>query len=286
MKKHAVKKSKVEISVVMGVYNPPDKKQLILAVASIIKQSFKRWELILCDDGSEEAYMPDIEAVAAMDSRIILIRNDVNRGLGYSLNQCCHIAKGKYIARMDVDDISRSDRFEKEYRFLERNLQYDWVGSNSELFDEEGIWGVEIMPETPSSEDFLRYSPYIHPSVMFRAEVLRQARGYQVSEMARRCEDYELFMRLHSMGKHGYNLQEPLFQYREDKNGYKKRTFQSRMREMKIRLEGFERLGILRADTLSHVMRPVAASLISPEALKFVRNVRKDRCVRTREKQI
>ena len=97
----------------------------------------------------------------------------------------------------------------------------------------------ERMPEVPISEDFLKYSPYIHPSVMFCKKELQQ-NGYRVSKLTRRCEDYELFMRLHSQGFKGYNLQENLFLYREEKESYKKRKIRFRVYEMMIRYQGFK----------------------------------------------
>lgn len=277
----------IKISVIMGIYNPTDKNQLIQAVTSIVCQTFEAWEMIVCDDGSDEEHASMIQNVAGMDSRIRLIRNEKNRGLGYSLNQCLNLAEGAYIARMDSDDCSMPERFEKEYTFLESHKEYQWVGSNSELFDENGVWGIDRMPEVPEAKDFLPYSPFIHPSVMFRKEVLRKAGGYPVSDLTRRCEDYELFMRLHASGKRGYNIQENLLQYREDKNTYKKRTFQSRIDEMRIRRSGFRRLGISASDALPYIIRPLAAGAVSPEFLRLIRqNMRKDYRVRQREQQI
>ena len=120
---------KVKISVIMGVYNPVEQKQLQAAVRSMIRQTMTDWELILCDDGSHITYQPLIDEAIEMDERIIRIRNKTNKGLGYSLNQCLSIAKGKYIARMDGDDISEPERFRKQYDFLERHPEYQWVGS-------------------------------------------------------------------------------------------------------------------------------------------------------------
>ena len=138
---------KVKISVIMGVYNPVEQKQLQAAVRSMIRQTMTDWELILCDDGSHITYQPLIDEAIEMDERIIRIRNKTNKGLGYSLNQCLSIAKGKYIARMDGDDISEPERFRKQYDFLERHPEYQWVGSNSRLFDEHGVWGADCVPE-------------------------------------------------------------------------------------------------------------------------------------------
>lgn len=267
--------SEVKISVIMGLYNPKNREHLLQALLSVIHQTMSDWELILCDDGSDKKGAEMICEAAELDPRIVLIRNQNNHGLGYSLNKCIHIAQGKYIARMDGDDISMPERFQKQYDFLESNRQYQWTGSNAALFDESGIWGVDRMPEIPQARDFLPYSPYIHPSVMFQKEILQETGGYSAAELTRRCEDYELFMRLHKAGYQGYNMQESLIQYREDGNTYKKRTIQSRIREMQVRYRGFKQLGILHSDTAAYVVRPLAAGALSPIVLEYLRkNVR------------
>lgn len=262
---------KIKISVIMGIYNPLNSAQLKEAILSIINQTMTEWELILCDDGSCGDYVPMIQEAIQMDDRIIRIRNKTNKGLGYSLNQCLSIAQGKYIARMDGDDVSEPDRLQKEYDFLETHKEYQWVGSNSVLFDQNGVWGEDRMPENPKAEDFLAYSPYIHPSVMFRASVLRKINGYPISQETRRCEDYELFMRLYREGYRGYNIQEPLLRYREDEYTYKKRTLYSRIQEMKIRYQGFHSLGLLRPEYVGYVMKPLAAGVVPPSVLSVLR---------------
>ena len=243
----------------------------------MIRQTMTDWELILCDDGSHITYQPLIDEAIEMDERIIRIRNKTNKGLGYSLNQCLSIAKGKYIARMDEDDISEPERFRKQSVFGTA-CGIQWVGSNSRLFDEHGVWGADCVPERPEASDFLSYSPYIHPSVMFRAEVLRKIKGYPISEETRRCEDYELFMRLHKAGYRGYNLQEPLIRYREDEHTYRKRTIQSRMQEVKIRYRGFRQLGDPASGDgsvcdASAGSRAVSANGFKPDPAKYEKGV-------------
>ena len=135
-----------------------------------------------------------------------------------------------------------------------------------------------VCRKLPEASDFLSYSPYIHPSVMFRAEVLRKIKGYPISEETRRCEDYELFMRLHKAGYRGYNLQEPLIRYREDEHTYRKRTIQSRMQEVKIRYRGFRQLGILRPETAAYRdasagSRAVSANGFKPDPAKYEKGV-------------
>lgn len=102
---------------------------------------------------------------------------------------------------MDADDISDPNRLKVQYDFLEKNPQYSWCGCNARLLDENGIWGTREMPEAPAEKDYLKYSPYIHPTVMYRASLFEETDGYKVSEETLLCEDYEIFMRLRQMGK-------------------------------------------------------------------------------------
>lgn len=264
----------IKVSVILGVYNPKE-EDLNKAVRSIIEQTFKEWELILYDDGSEKGAAERIRKLSQLDERIRWIRNEKNHGLAYALNQCMKLAEGKYIARMDADDLSKPERLEKQYRFLEGHPEFLWVGTNAGLFDRKGVWGCERMPEVPISEDFLKYSPYIHPSVMFRKKELRQ-NGYRVSKLTRRCEDYELFMRLHAQGFKGYNLQENLFLYREEKESYKKRKIRFRVYEMMIRYQGFKRLHILTPATMPYVLRPLAGGLPGASHIRRILRRRRD----------
>lgn len=255
----------------MGVYNPKQPEYLLQAVQSIIGQTFQDWEMLIYDDGSDKKYIPVIRKAAELDPRIRLIRCEKNHGLAYALNQCIKQARGKYIARMDDDDISKPERLEKIYDFLEIHREYQWAGTNSDLIDEKGVWGRGTMQEIPEKEDYLPYSPYIHPSVVFRKKILDRIKGYKVASDTMRCEDYELFMRLYENGYRGYNLQEPLFQYREDDNAYKKRKYCYRIREMKIRYQGFKKLGILSIRTLPYVVKPVVTGLIPHKTIKYLR---------------
>ena len=264
----------IEISVVMGVFNPENEEQLFQSVTSIINQSFQKWELFIYNDGSLEQYEKLFQKISYMDKRIIYIRSVENKGLSYALNQCIKKANGRYIARMDGDDISVPRRLDTLYQFLETHSEYQWVGSNAELIDTEGAWGCEKMQKVPRTQDFLRYSPYIHPAVMFRKEILEQSQGYCVSELTRRCEDYELFMRLHRAGYQGYNIQENLLLYREDEKGYQRRLYRYYIREMLIRYQGFRGLGLLKMKNMPYVLRPLLAGLIPSKIILYIKGLR------------
>ncbi len=244
------------ISVLLCVYNPK-KAQLEQAVNSIVNQTMKEWELLLYDDGSHEQQERYIYDISCMDKRIRYYRNDKHHSLAYGLNQLMQYATGKYIARMDGDDYSHPERFRRSYEFLENHPEYAWVGCNTRLMDSDGaIWGCRQMPEVPKAWDFLRYSPYIHPAVMFRADIIKYAK-YKKSDRMLRGEDYELFMRLHALGKRGYNLQEELFFYREDELCYKRRSLLCQMEEVRIRWYGFKRLGFNRAIRFVYSIKPL-----------------------------
>ena len=251
-----------KVSVIMGVYNQMDKEALRFAVDSIINQTLNDFEFLIYDDGSLPEAAEYICDICKSDSRIKLISASENRGLAFSLNSCIDIASGKYIARMDADDYSMPERLEKQYDFLETNPQYAWCGCAAVLFDAKGDWGERIMPEIPENKDFLRFSPYIHPSVMYRVEILKNTGKYKVSKETLRCEDYEIFMRLTQAGYRGYNLPEKLFKYREDEASYRRRKFSFRINEAKIRYRNFKNMKMLFPTGWIFCLRPIVGGLI------------------------
>ena len=115
-------------------------------------------------------------------------------------------------------------------------------------------------------EDFLLYSPFIHPSVVFRREVFEKYGNYSQSRQTLRCEDYELFMRLYILGSYGYNLQEELFCYREDRDSFRKRKLRFRIDETRLRARWFGRLGLGGIKGRLYRYRPLAGGVI-PAAL-------------------
>ena len=163
---------------------------------------------------------------------------------------------------MDADDVSYPNRFAEEIMFLEQHPEYMWCGSNCKLMDENGIWGDGIRPENPGTEDYLKYSPYIHPTVMYRASLFKKVAGYAESKKTLRCEDYELFMRLFGLGYKGYNIQKTLLYYRVDRKKYHTRSWINRFREGQVRYEGFRGLGILWPKGWLYIFRPIASRIV------------------------
>lgn len=261
-----------KVSVIMGVYNQWNKDVLKAAVDSILSQTFKDFEFIIYDDGSDEAVGNHLAEIAKTDDRIVLIRAKDNNGLAFSLNVCIDKACGEYIARMDSDDISLPDRLQRQVEFLDKNKKFWWCGCYAELFDDNGVWGVRKMPQEPQDEDYLRYSPYIHPTVMYRASVFEEAKEkYNVSAETLRCEDYEIFMRLRQLGYCGCNIPEILFQYREDNEAFKRRKFKYRINEAKIRYRNFKTMHMLWPKGWIYVIRPIVGGLVPSRMLAFIK---------------
>ncbi len=254
------------VSVIMGVYNQMDDLIMKTAVNSILNQTYRNIEFLIWDDGSCREAAMRVKALEVLDDRIHVICSGTNNGLAYSLNECILRANGKYIARMDADDFSLSNRIEKQVAFLESHPEYAWCGTNAELFDESGVWGRRPYPEIPVEKDYYKFSPFVHPSVVFRAEIFDEGRGYLATEETLRCEDYEIFMRLMQRGLQGYNLQEYLFRYRETRDSYSKRRVRYRINEARIRYTLYKDMGILFPAGWLFVLRPIVACFI-PSAL-------------------
>lgn len=256
------KAARPAISVIMSIYNQKCPERLNKAVMSILHQSFTDFEFIIYDDGSDKEVTDRLRQYAKLDDRVLFISNPVNHGLAYSLNTCIDVASGKYLARMDDDDISSVNRLQIQYDFMEKHPEIAFSGCNAMLIDEKGIWGYRKMPEFPDEKHFLKFSPFIHPTVIVRREVFEQGNTYNHSKDYWRCEDYELFMRLWKLGFKGQNLQEELFYYREERASYAKRKLRYRMDEMKLRYRNFKELGILFPLGWLYALRPVAAAMI------------------------
>lgn len=256
------------VSVIMGAYNCA--ATLGDSIQSMLNQDFGDFEILVCDDGSTDGTAKVIADYAARDRRVVPLKNDSNVGLARTLNRCIEQARGRYLARMDGDDISRPDRIGRQVAFLEARPEYDLCGSSIALFDSAGIWGTIEYPEYPDASSFLFRSPFAHPSVMFRAERLRRAGGYDTSKAVGRSEDYELFMRLYAEGSRGYNIQEPLLQYREELGSFKKRKLRYAVTEARVRLRGFARLGLLPRG-IHYVMKPIFIGLIPKRAYTAAR---------------
>ncbi len=262
------------ISVVMGVYNIPEKEQLKLSIDSILNQTYKNFEFIIIDDGSTNDTYEWLEDLCKNDSRVKLFKNEQNMGLQKTLNKGIKLSKGEYIARMDGDDYCTLDRFEKQINFLSNHPEYQLVSTNANCFDENGVWGERIFDEVLNKNSFLFTSPIQHGSILTYRKSFDIAGLYSEESYAERNEDYDLFMRMFSRGIKMYTLQEKMYFYRVDDVCYSKRKYKYRVKEAKVRAKGYKKLGLY-PKGLIYVIKPLIVGLIPQSILKKIHSKRK-----------
>ena len=218
------------ISVLMGIYNCAD--TLPEAIECILAQTVTDWELILCDDGSKDStYAIAAEYQEKYPDQIILIKNEKNMGLNYTLNHCLSHAKGEFIARMDGDDLCDPARFEKQLAALEQMPDIAILGTRINLFDDKGVWGKTKPISFPQKKDFIYGTPFSHGSCMVRREAYLAVDGYSVDEKLIRVEDYHLWAKMYAKGYRGANLDEALYSLRDDRDAAGRRRFKARVNE-------------------------------------------------------
>ena len=261
------------LSIITGAYNVADCPFFHKSITSILEQTFSDFEFIVCDDGSTDNTYELLKKYADTDNRIKLLQNEKNLGLVKTLNKCLEIAEGRFIARHDCDDYSALNRFEKQIKYLEENPDVSILGSAAYLFDENGIWGKDVMPRKVRNEDFLFNNPYKHGSVILRRDALQKAGGYRIAKETVRNEDYDLFMRMQIFCK-GENLEEPLYYFCEDKLAQKRRKYRYRINEARVRAKGFKNLGLM-PRAIPYIIKPLIVGLIPNLILQKLKNRRR-----------
>ena len=223
------------ISVIMGIYNCAD--TLPKAVECITNQSYRNWELIMCDDCSKDSTLKVAKFLEKKDSRIKVIHNNENMTLAPTLNRCLAIAKGTYIARMDGDDTCSPERLEKEVVFLESHPEYAIVSCSMSLSNEEGIFRIIEHKEQPEIRDFIYRNQHCHAGCMIRTDAIRTVHGYSESAKYKRVEDYDLWIRMYKSGYRGYNLKEVLYDMFDSEKALKRRSLSNRLNESRVIFE-------------------------------------------------
>ncbi|MFN4123387.1 MAG: glycosyltransferase [Flavobacteriales bacterium] len=190
------------------------------AIESIIQQSFTDWELILVENQADAHTVKKVEDYLSKDLRIRLL-HEPTKGISCALNTGLEAAQGKYIARLDADDIAHPTRLEKQFRYLENHPQCGLVSCQTTLFpassSNEGYqlfvdWQKEIISHQEHAENIFIESPIAHPSVMFRNSLIKQYGNYSTDHIP---EDYELWLRWMSHGVKFYKLPEELLLWRD-----------------------------------------------------------------------
>lgn len=248
------------ISILMGIYNCAD--TLPEAIESILAQTYKFWKLIMCDDGStDDTYKVAEKYKKKYPEKIILIKNKKNMGLNYTLNHCFKYADTEYIARMDGDDISLPSRFEKEISFLDTHKEYAIVSCPMIYFDENGEWGRGSNKGEAKIRDIAKGTPFCHAPCMVRTAAFKAVGGYTVDKRLLRMEDYHLWIKMFIKGFRGFNLEEPLYMMRDDREATKRRGYKYRINEAYVRHFAIRSLH-LPVKNYIYVLRPLLVGLL------------------------
>ena len=203
------------VSIILPAYNC--EAYLQQTINSLLQQTYTNFELLIINDGSTDSTFEIINSYT--DSRIQLIQNDGNKGLIYSLNNGFELAKGKYIARIDADDICLPERIEKQVNWLEQNPSTAVVASTIQFINEKnvvtGFWDLDRKTITKEviKKAMLWECCIAHPSVMIRSSIIK---NYKYNSYQKHIEDYDLWLQLLADNFVIEKINEPLLLYRVD----------------------------------------------------------------------
>lgn len=231
-----------KISVIMACYNC--EKTLNKAIDSILNQTYTNWVMICCDDGSVDNTLEILNQYKEKyPDKFVIIQNDRNRQLPYSLNHCLQYVETEYVARMDADDWSLPERFAKQIEYLKLHPDVDLVGTGVTVFDGEKTIASIIKNPVPTKESMLKQNAFSHATIMTYKRVYDELGGYSIDPTVIRVEDVDLWCRFLAKGFKGYNLPDELYVILEDVNAVKRRTLRARINGAKTRRRGYKLMG-------------------------------------------
>jgi glycosyltransferase involved in cell wall biosynthesis len=207
---------KSKFSVLITVYNGDNEIFFSEAMKSIINQSRLPNEIVLVCDGLIRSELEDvIFEIKNKYQDLVIVRSEINLGLGKALNLGIPLCKYEYVARMDSDDISKLDRFEIMMGYLDDHPEIDILGSYIEEFIDNPNDVLSIRRVPIEHKDILKFSrrrsPFNHPTVIFKKNALIECGGYST---LKRNQDLELFGRMMFKGYIGHNISKNLLSYR------------------------------------------------------------------------
>lgn len=189
------------VSIVMPTYNRAD--LIGRSIQSVLAQTYENFEFIIINDCSTDITEEIIQGYVEKDQRIVSLKNETNLKIVRSLNRGLKVAKGKYIARIDDDDVwIDRQKLEEQVEFLEKNSDYVIVGTgNISVLKSQGVRMYSLKPETDGEirENILIGCPFLHPAVVYRHEAAKNLGFYD--ESLPQAEDYDLWMKFGKVGK-------------------------------------------------------------------------------------
>ena len=250
------------LTVLMAVHN--GERFVREAIDSILAQDFGDFAFHIIDDASADGTGDVLSHYARADSRVRVVRYDTNRGLGACLAEGTLSCQSEWIARMDADDVSASNRFSRQFEFLREHPELDVFGTWVEEIDEAGrSLGVRRYPTDEASiKRTVWTNPFKHSSVFLRKSALLRVGSY--NPLLRKRQDYELWFRCVAGGLRLANLGEPLTKYRFSADYFQRNNLRVSWDSVKIGWKGCWRV---RASPLAWVgvTKPLWVSLVPPE---------------------
>ncbi len=247
----------IKLAVGMCVYINDDLECLKSSINSIIKQKVGL-HLYINVDGpvtiSVKNYLDSL-----MLNNVTIMYADVGKGLAFRLNEIIEVAlinhNYEFFGRMDADDISSIDRFEKQIDFLTKNREIDVVGSDvieiSDVGDDVFYKKMESSHDK-LSKSIIKKCPFNHPSVMFRMSIFNE--GFRYKSKLKNTQDYYLWVDLLAGGKKFSNINEPLLRFRVNSEFHSRRGLKKAINDIKSRLYAFEKLDVLTLGNILHTI--------------------------------
>ena len=251
---------KPKVTVLMSVYN--GERYLHESIESILNQTFKDFGFLIINDGSTDNTPKILKSYK--DQRIKIISNKNNLGLTKSLNKGIKLAKGEYIARQDVDDVSLSERLEKQVKFLNSYPSYAAVGTFTKIINEDSK--VIFLLRNPIyfheiKRALMINNCIVHGSIMMRKNCLLETSFYD--ESMKRSQDYELWLRLSEKYKLA-NLPEFLYLWRKHEGNIEAKHKREQEMYVEIAKAKARERGIWKFDKLGYQIKRIS-NLFAPK---------------------
>lgn len=260
----------VLVSVVMATYNEPP-RIIEKAVRSILEQTYSNFELLIFDDSTKAETIEVLDSFRS-DSRVRIFRESERIGFVKSLNLGLMNAQGRYIARMDGDDIALPNRFEEQVKFLETNKEVYVVGGQMNIIDEnDNVISSRKYPLN-GGKLFLFSAvrnPLAHPTVMMRKELVDK--GFRYDESLKMSEDLDLWLRIMNQSYKIANIPATVLNYRVAGNFAEKRSDRKQVEHMAtVRRKNFSKKHLIHS-----VLSCISAWLFLHIPVKVIKKIYK-----------
>lgn len=261
-----------KIAVAISVYKLDSPKYLKESVDSILEQTFSDFDVFIEVDGPVNSKLNEVLCSYIHNKKVNINFNEKNLGLAFRLNsivaKVLDIGSYGYIARMDADDISLVNRFEKQVHFFKENPNIAVLGCSMIEFDHLGNENKKIMPANHKelAQNIIKRCPLNHPTVMFNLNVIKSD-DLKYDGVLRNTQDYYLWIELLKKGYKFANLREPLLKFRIDENFHKRRGLKKAINDFNSRVYAMKALKVFSISNILHTIL-LFGLRISPSFLK------------------